>query len=110
MLPGQVTRITHAERLRLKESDRLAAMAEGLNRLGGHVRELPDGLEITGVERLRGGTAEGCNDHRVVMALSVAALRSESETVITDAESIRKSYPDFFRDYNRLGGKAYGMG
>jgi 3-phosphoshikimate 1-carboxyvinyltransferase len=110
LLPGRRTVISHAERLRFKESDRLAAMAEGLNRLGGKVRELPDGLEISGVERLRGGKAEGCGDHRVVMALSVAALRAESETTITDAESIRKSYPDFFRDYNRLGGKAYGVG
>ena len=110
LVPGKVTRITHAERLRLKESDRLTAMAQGLNRLGGCVRELPDGLEIAGVEQLRGGTAEGCNDHRIVMALSLAALRTESETVLTDAESIRKSYPDFFRDYNRLGGKAYAMG
>lgn len=110
LLPERITKIVHAERLRLKESDRLAAMAEGLNRLGGHVREQPDGLEITGVDRLHGGTVEGCNDHRIVMALSIAALRSEGETVITDSESIHKSYPDFFRDYNRLGGKAYGMG
>lgn len=110
LLPGKLTRITRAERLRLKESDRLAAMAQGLNRLGGRVRELPDGLEITGVERLRGGAAEGFKDHRIVMALSVAALRSEKETVLTDAESIRKSYPEFFRDYNSLGGKAHGMG
>ncbi len=110
LLPGRLTRITHAGRLRLKESDRLAAMTEGLNRLGGRVRELPDGLEITGVGRLRGGTAEGFGDHRVVMAFSVAALRSEGETVVTDAECIRKSYPDFFRDYNRLGGKAHVMG
>lgn len=110
LLPGKLTKITRAQRLRLKESDRLAAMAQGLNRLGGCVRELPDGLEITGVDRLHGGTAEGCNDHRVVMALSIAALRSENETVLTDAESIRKSYPEFFRDYNSLGGKAHGMG
>ena len=110
LLPGKRTKITRAERLRLKESDRLAAMAQGLNRLGGRVRELPDGLEITGVERLRGGTAEGFRDHRVVMALSVAALRSEGETILTDSESVRKSYPDFFRDYTRLGGKAYDMG
>jgi 3-phosphoshikimate 1-carboxyvinyltransferase len=110
LLPGRVTRISNAGRLRLKESDRLAAMAEGLNRLGGQVRELPDGLEITGVTRLRGGTAEGYGDHRIVMALAVAALRSEGEVILTDAQSVRKSYPDFFRDYNRLGGKAYVMG
>ncbi|HEX3016570.1 MAG TPA: 3-phosphoshikimate 1-carboxyvinyltransferase [Caproicibacter sp.] len=110
LLPGRQTVITHAERLRLKESDRLSAMANGLNRLGANVRELPGGLEITGVEQLHGGKAEGCNDHRVVMALAVAALKSNGETVLTDAQSIRKSYPDFFRDYTRLGGKAYDMG
>lgn len=110
LLPGRVTRISNAGRLRLKESDRLAAMAEGLNRLGGQVRELSEGLEITGVARLRGGTAEGFGDHRIVMALAVAALRSEGEVILTDAHSVRKSYPDFFRDYNRLGGKAYVLG
>lgn len=110
LLPGKHTVITHAERLRLKESDRLAAMAQGLNRLGADVREKPDGLEIHGVKSFRAGEAEGFSDHRVVMALAIAALRSEGETVVTDAQSICKSYPDFFRDYNRLGGKAYDMG
>ncbi len=110
LIPGRRTVISHAARLRLKESDRLSAMAQGLNRLGGRVHEKPDGLEIFGVDHLRGGKADGCNDHRVVMALSVAALRSAGETVLTDAQSVRKSYPDFFLDYNRLGGKAYAVG
>lgn len=110
LLPGRKTVISHAGRLRLKESDRLSAAADGLNALGGSVREEPDGLVIRGVERLRGGQAEGRNDHRIVMALSVAALRAEHETILSDAESVRKSYPDFFADYNRLGGKAYELG
>lgn len=110
VLPGRAVSILNAERLRLKESDRLAAMADGLAALGGDVRQTPGGLEIRGVGRLRGGRAEGRNDHRVVMALAVAALRSEGETVLADAQSVRKSYPDFFRDYNRLGGKAYDLG
>ena len=110
LLPGRRTRIVRAERLRLKESDRLAAMAEGLNRLGGRVRERPDGLEICGVPALSGGTARGYGDHRVVMALAVAALRSRGAAVLTDARSVRKSYPGFFRDYNRLGGKADVLG
>ncbi len=110
LIPGRRTVISHAARLRLKESDRLSAMAQGLNRLGGRVHERPDGLEIFGVDHLRGGKADGCNDHRVVMALSVAALKSAGETVLTDAQSVRKSYPDFFLDYNRLGGKAYAVG
>lgn len=108
--PGQCVSIRNAARLRLKESDRLAAMADGLNALGADVREMPDGLEIRGVRRLRGGEADGRGDHRVVMALAVAALRADGETVVTDAQSVRKSYPDFFKDYNRLGGKAYELG
>ena len=100
------TRIYNAARLRIKESDRLAAMADGLNRLGAQVQETPDGLLIDGVELLHGGEVDGYNDHRVVMALSIAALRADGPVTISDAESIRKSYPAFFEDYNRLGGKA----
>lgn len=110
LLPGRRTAITRAGRLRLKESDRLAAMAEGLRRLGGRVRENADGLLVEGVTALKGGKAEGRGDHRVVMALAVAALKSEEPVVLTDAESICKSYPDFFRDYNSLGGKAHVLG
>ena len=100
------TRIAHAERLRLKESDRLAAMAAGLQALGARVRETADGLVLSGVEQLAGGKADGANDHRVVMALAVAALRAAGPCTVTGAESIRKSYPDFFRDYKMLGGIA----
>ena len=70
------------------------------------VQETPDGLLIDGVELLHGGEVDGYNDHRVVMALSIAALRADGPVTISDAESIRKSYPAFFEDYNRLGGKA----
>lgn len=101
------TKIYNAERLRIKESDRLTAVARALNSLGGQVRELPDGLEITGVPMLQGGIAEGCNDHRIVMSAAVAAQLAQTEVRITDAESIRKSYPNFFEDYNSLGGKAH---
>lgn len=100
------TRIINAERLRIKESDRLSAISNALNALGARVKELPDGLEITGVERLSGGTAEGCNDHRIVMAMSIAATMATDTVTITDALSINKSYPDFFEDYNNLGGSA----
>lgn len=103
-----MTVISHAERLRIKESDRLAAMAQGLSALGAHVRETADGLVLEGVETLSGGRAEGANDHRVVMALSVAALRAEGPCTVTDAGSIRKSYPGFFNDYQALGGFAHG--
>ncbi len=100
------TRIVNAGRLRLKESDRLAAMEEALNALGGRVQSTRDSLILQGVQELSGGTVQGCNDHRVVMALSAAALRCRGDLCVTDEESIRKSYPGFFEDFRKLGGTA----
>lgn len=101
-----ITTITGAARLRIKESDRLHAITEGLNLLGADVTELPDGLKIKGVTSLHGGRVEGYNDHRIVMALSIAAMRATEPVIITDSDSINKSYPSFFDDYNNLGGSA----
>lgn len=67
------TKIINAQRLRIKESDRLKTTAMLINSLGGSVKELSDGLEITGAERLSGGKADGCNDHRIVMSAAVCA-------------------------------------
>ncbi len=100
------TRIVNAGRLRLKESDRLAAMETAINALGGRAHSTADALILQGVPFLRGGTALGQNDHRVVMALAAAALRSTEEVRVTDEQSIQKSYPGFFEDFERLGGKA----
>ena len=102
-LADGVTHITGAARLRLKESDRLAAVADGIRRLGGRVEEGPDSLTITGVSRL----AEGYNDHRIVMALSMAALGCEAPVTVTDAQSVAKSWPAFFEDYRAIGGTAH---
>lgn len=102
-----VTRITGAARLRLKESDRLAAMAQGLHRLGCRVEELPDGLVIHGTKLLQSGCVNGCNDHRIVMAFAMAALRSGGPVEISDAQSVGKSYPHFFDDFIQLGGNAH---
>ncbi len=106
-LADGVTHITGAARLRLKESDRLAAVADGIRRLGGRVEESPDSLTITGVSRLAGGRAEGYNDHRIVMALSMAALGCEAPVTVTDAQSVAKSWPAFFEDYRAIGGTAH---
>lgn len=106
-LANGVTRITGAARLRLKESDRLTAVADGIRRLGGRVEEGPDSLTITGVSRLVGGRAEGYNDHRIVMALSMAALGCEAPVTVTDAQSVAKSWPAFFEDYRAIGGTAH---
>lgn len=101
------TMIENAARVRIKESDRLAAMENGLRDLGAAVSSTPDSLTIEGASRLAGGTAQGCNDHRIVMALSACAARADAPVTITDAQSIRKTYPNFFEDYNRLGGDAH---
>lgn len=100
------TRFVNAARLRLKESDRIAAMETAINALGGHAWSKEDELIIEGVERLSGGTAQGRNDHRVVMALAGAALRSAGPVHVTDAWSINKTYPGFYRDLKQLGGGA----
>lgn len=100
------TSFVRAERLRLKESDRIAAMEDALNALGGKARSTQDTLTVEGVPQLRGGTAEGRNDHRVVMSLAAAALRSETAVQVTDEQSIKKTYPGFFEDFKGLGGSA----
>lgn len=100
------TKIINAERLRIKESDRLASISNALNKLGAKVTEKPDGLVIEGVKSLNGGTVEGCNDHRIVMAMSIATEKATDKVTVTDAFSINKSYPSFFEDYNKLGGNA----
>ncbi len=99
-----VTHITGAERLRIKECDRLAAMTDALTRLGADIRETPDGLIIKGVKTLKGGSVEGCNDHRIVMSMSAASCRCDGDIIISDMESVNKSYPSFFEDLKRLGG------
>jgi 3-phosphoshikimate 1-carboxyvinyltransferase len=101
------TRFTHAARLRLKESDRLATVAGMLRALGGAVSEEEDGLTVYGVSTLPGGTVDGANDHRIVMAAAVAASRCQGPVVIRGAEAVRKSYPNFWRDYENLGGAVH---
>ena len=98
------TRIYNAERLRAKESDRLQSTADMLNALGGDAEITKDGLLIKGVKKLKGGTVKGYGDHRIVMAASVAALGCENEVEITDRESINKSFPNYFEEYEKLGG------
>ena len=98
------TEIFNAGRLRLKESDRLAAITDGLTRLGADIKELPEGLVINGAEHLTGGEVEGWGDHRIVMSMAVAALRARGEVVINGSQAVKKSYPKFFEDYKSLGG------
>lgn len=99
------TRLLNAARLRLKESDRLTALRRMVCSLGGHAEETKDSLIVYGSD-LSGGTADGCNDHRIVMAAAIAGLRAKHSVVITDAEAVHKSWPEFFDVYQSLGGKA----
>lgn len=100
-----VTNIYGAERLRYKESDRIDSVVTNLCKMGVSVEEKQDGMIITGGS-VCGAEIDGYNDHRIVMAFAVAGLNAAGATTITDAQSINKSYPAFFDDYNSLGGKA----
>lgn len=100
-----VMRILRAARLRLKESDRLSAVHTEYAKLGAEITELPDGLEITGhPEGYLGGCADSQNDHRIAMALAVFALGTDSGVTVQDAESVCKSWPDFWEDFAYIGG------
>ncbi|MDE6764129.1 MAG: 3-phosphoshikimate 1-carboxyvinyltransferase, partial [Oscillospiraceae bacterium] len=101
-----VSRITGAKRLKIKESNRLEAIAAALGNIGGKVKVFDDSLEIEPVEHFHSGTINGCNDHRIVMASAIASTMANGEITITDAEAVSKSYPDFWRDFISLGGEA----
>ena len=98
------SRITNAARLRIKECDRLAAMEDCLNKIGGNVKALPDGLEIDGTGSLKGGEVGCFNDHRIAMSMSIAATKCENPLILRSAECVSKSYPNFFEVYKALGG------
>jgi 3-phosphoshikimate 1-carboxyvinyltransferase len=95
------SRFTGAGELRFKESDRLAGLAAGLLRLGGDVRELPDGLAVR-PGRLRGGTVDALGDHRLAMAFRIAALLARGTVRIRRADAARISDPGFERELRRL--------
>ena len=103
----QRTVITGAARLKLKESDRLTATADMINALGGQATATSDGLVIDGGQPLHGGVIDGVNDHRIVMAGAILATCADGPVTLTDAQAVNKSYPDFFRDFEKLGGRAH---
>lgn len=92
-----VTVIRNAEELKVKESDRIEAMADGLSCLGARIKKTEDGLIIEGPCRLKGGRVKSFGDHRIAMALAIAALGAEGETVIENVDCVRISYPEFFK-------------
>lgn len=98
------TVIYNAQRLRLKESDRIQTVCEMLSSLGADIRETTDGMIIKGKPFLAGGETNSFNDHRIAMAAAVAACKCSGEVIIRNAEAVNKSYPAFFEDYKSLGG------
>ena len=96
------TLVKDAAELRVKESDRLAAIASELNKLGANITELPDGLEITGPVELTGTDLSSYGDHRIAMSLAIAALNAKNSTTIKDAAAAAISYPDFFSTLERV--------
>jgi 3-phosphoshikimate 1-carboxyvinyltransferase len=96
--------IRNAAELRVKESDRIAALAENLRRMGATVEERPDGLRVEGrsAGKLRGAEIEPYGDHRIAMAFAVAALAANGPTMIRNADCAAVSYPTFFDDLERV--------
>lgn len=99
-----ISKIVGAERLKIKESDRLIATADALNRIGGKVTPTNDGLIIEPIEHFTGGSVDSFGDHRIVMAVAIASTRSTGAITIFGANAVEKSYPNFFRDFENLGG------
>jgi 3-phosphoshikimate 1-carboxyvinyltransferase len=88
--------VSDARELRVKESDRIAAIAANLRALGARVDERPDGFRVYGGQKLRGGEVATCGDHRIAMAFAVAGLVARGETRVPDAECAAVSFPGFF--------------
>lgn len=96
------TIIRNAEELKVKESNRIAVMAENLTAMGADVTETEDGMIIRGGRPLHGAVIDSKKDHRIAMTFAVAALGADGETEILDADCVNISYPGFYRDLERL--------
>ncbi len=99
--------IIGASRLKDKESNRLVAVSEVLNQLGANVQMTEDGLEITGVTKLHGGTVDSYQDHRIAMMAVIAGLQCERHVFIKNAECVHKSWPTFYTQIQEVGGELY---
>ena len=98
------TRLENVPQARQKETDRIQVMAKELSKMGAKIRELPDGLEIE-ESKLEGAKVSGHGDHRVVMALAVAGMAAEGQTVVDTAESMQVTFPNFVELMNNVGGR-----
>jgi len=93
---GGELRVSGAQELRVKESDRISAFADGLRAMGGHIEEAHDGFLVRGHQRLTGGQVDARHDHRLAMAFAIAALGATGPTTVHDAGAASVSYPEFF--------------
>lgn len=95
--------VRDARELRVKESDRLAAVAANLRAMGARVEEFEDGLRVPGGQALHGAEIDSFGDHRIAMAFAVAALRASGDTLIRGADCARISFPEFFSSLDKVG-------
>ena len=103
-LSNGTSNFINASRLRIKECDRITCMLEELNKMGANITETYDTMTIHGVSELHGCVVDSHNDHRVAMALAMAATRCSEDVKILNAQCVSKSYPHFWEDYIKLGG------
>ncbi len=94
--------IRDAQELRVKESDRIAAVAANLRLMGAEVEEFPDGLRVPGRQTLHGAELDSAGDHRIAMAFAVAALRAQGETTIRNADAASISFPEFWKMFDSV--------
>jgi 3-phosphoshikimate 1-carboxyvinyltransferase len=99
---GGELHVTGASELRVKESDRITALVQGLKTLGADADELPDGFHIRPGHRLTGGVVQAHGDHRLAMAFAIAGLTATEPVTIEGADAAAVSYPSFFCDLDRL--------
>ncbi|HKY22616.1 MAG TPA: 3-phosphoshikimate 1-carboxyvinyltransferase [Vicinamibacterales bacterium] len=99
---GGELHVTGASELRVKESDRISALVRGFRSLGADVEEFTDGFHLRGSRRLKGGQADAAGDHRLAMAFAIAALGADEPSVISGADSVAISYPEFFTTLDSL--------
>jgi len=97
-----VTRISGAAELRVKESDRILSICQGMRSLGADIKETPDGFELSGPQVLKGGQADSCGDHRIAMSLSIAAMNATGPSTISNIECVSTSFPNYAKLIQRL--------
>jgi len=103
LVPGN-SRFYNAERLRIKECDRITCVKDELNKLGANISETNSEMLFEGIKEFNGGEVSSHNDHRLAMAFAMAATSAKDIVIIDGAEAVKKSYPSFWSDYRKLGG------